>query len=76
MFSYALKIYKRVVTPFAVLVFGNGCRLNPTCGEYAKKAFEEHGLKNGGVLTVMRLIRCNPFSKKYFDPVPLKMDNK
>jgi putative membrane protein insertion efficiency factor len=47
------------------------CRFTPTCSAYALEAVEKYGALKGGRLTILRLLRCNPFYKgDYFDPVP------
>lgn len=46
------------------------CRYLPTCSQYALEAVERHGLFQGGLLALWRLLRCHPFSKGGFDPVP------
>ena len=46
------------------------CRFVPTCSEYAKEAIQRYGALKGGFLAVKRLLRCNPFSKGGYDPVP------
>lgn len=48
------------------------CRHIPTCSEYAIIALEEHGLIKGSILSIKRILRCNPFVKPGYDPVPLK----
>lgn len=49
------------------------CRFNPTCSNYAIEAIKEYGSLRGSFLTIKRILRCNPFNKKYgFDPVPIK----
>ncbi len=48
------------------------CRFYPTCSEYAKMAIEIHGAAKGGLLTLYRILRCNPLCKGGFDPVPEK----
>jgi putative membrane protein insertion efficiency factor len=40
------------------------CRYWPTCSEYALEALEEHGALRGGWLTVRRLLRCHPLSRR------------
>ncbi len=54
---------------FSSLV-GNCCRFQPTCSEYAKEAYQKHGLIKGTGLTVWRLLRCHPWAKGGYDPVP------
>ena len=46
------------------------CRYIPTCSEYAVEAIERYGPVKGGRLAAWRLLRCNPFSKGGYDPVP------
>ena len=46
------------------------CRYIPTCSEYAVTAIERYGAWKGGWMAVWRLLRCNPFSKGGYDPVP------
>ena len=53
------------------------CKYYPTCSQYGLEAIEKYGaLKGsllavkGGALTVWRILRCNPFSKGGYDPVP------
>lgn len=48
------------------------CRFIPTCSAYAKEAIEVHGAVKGGLLSIWRLIRCNPLCKGGYDPVPPK----
>ena len=46
------------------------CIYFPTCSQYAVEAIEKHGALKGGLLAVWRILRCNPFSKGGYDPVP------
>ena len=46
------------------------CIYIPTCSEYALEAIEKYGAFKGGLLTVWRILRCNPFAKGGYDPVP------
>ena len=48
------------------------CRFTPTCSEYAMQALATHGLVKGLLLTTWRLLRCQPFAKFGYDPVPPK----
>ena len=49
---------------------GSTCKYIPTCSQYAIEAIEKHGALKGGLLAAWRILRCNPFSKGGFDPVP------
>lgn len=46
------------------------CRHIPTCSLYVKQAFSRHGLLKGSWLSGIRLLKCHPWSKGGFDPVP------
>jgi uncharacterized protein len=64
---FALSCYKSYLS---ILVAGN-CRFEPTCSRYAYEAIERFGLARGVWLGTKRLLRCQPFSKKFgYDPVP------
>ncbi len=47
-----------------------GCCYQPSCSEYAALALAEHGWGHGSVLAVWRLLRCHPFTRGGWDPVP------
>ena len=46
------------------------CKYYPTCSQYGLEAIEKYGAFKGGLLAVCRILRCNPFSKGGYDPVP------
>ena len=46
------------------------CKYYPTCSEYAKQALNKYGTVKGGILAIKRILKCNPFSKGGYDPVP------
>lgn len=52
------------------------CRYVPTCSSYALEALEKHGAIKGTILAIWRLLRCNPFSRGGYDPVPDKFTLK
>ena len=62
----AIRFYRRAVSP----LFPPRCRYIPTCSEYALQAEEKYGPLRGGFLALRRLLRCNPFHKGGYDPVP------
>lgn len=45
------------------------CKFYPTCSEYTKQAIEKYGALKGCVLGIIRVCRCNPFSKGGYDPL-------
>jgi uncharacterized protein len=46
------------------------CIYTPTCSQYAIEAIEKYGALKGSYLTTKRILRCNPFAKGGYDPVP------
>ena len=46
------------------------CKYTPTCSQYAIEAIEKYGPLKGLGLAIWRILRCNPFSKGGYDPVP------
>ncbi len=48
------------------------CRFTPTCSEYMKEAVMEYGTARGLRLGIKRILRCHPFGKYGYDPVPKK----
>ena len=61
-----IRIYQRHISP----AFPPRCRFRPTCSAYALEAIEKYGALKGGLMAVWRILRCNPFSKGGYDPVP------
>jgi len=47
------------------------CRYYPPCSEYACDAVKMHGPLKGILLAIYRIIRCNPWTRGGYDPVPL-----
>ena len=48
----------------------SSCKYYQTCSRYAIEAIEKYGAFKGGLLAAWRILRCNPFSKGGYDPVP------
>ena len=62
-----VRFYRRVLSPMKRMPT---CKFLPTCSEYAVEAVEKRGIVVGTVLAVWRVLRCNPFGKGGYDPVP------
>ena len=63
-----IKFYRKFISPIKPPC----CRFTPTCSAYAIEAFQKRGFFVGFILMVWRLLRCNPFCKGGYDPVPEK----
>lgn len=46
------------------------CRYHPTCSNYGLEAFKKFSFFYALFLTIYRILRCNPFSKGGYDPIP------
>ena len=62
----AIKFYQKAISPYR----GPCCRYYPTCSAYAYTAVSRFGALRGGMLALMRVLRCHPFHPGGFDPVP------
>lgn len=71
-FVRLIKLYQKYLSPLKGTA---SCRFTPTCSEYAIQALSEWGVVIGTVLTVWRILRCNPFCKGGHDPVPRRHKN-
>lgn len=71
LFLFLITLYQRV-SYMVKSTFGmqGSCRFTPTCSQYMYRAIEEHGIIKGSFLGIVRILRCNPFSKGGYDPVP------
>ncbi len=48
------------------------CRFHPSCSEYTYQAVERFGIWRGIWLGLKRVIRCHPWNKGGYNPVPKK----
>lgn len=64
--TLAIRFYRRFISPAKRPC----CRFTPTCSLYALQAVREWGVIFGLSLSVWRILRCNPFCKGGYDPVP------
>jgi len=65
---WLIRFYQRVISPMKPRC----CRFTPTCSQYGLEAFTKRGFFVGLILTVGRILRCNPLFKGGYDPVPEK----
>ena len=66
---WLIRFYQKFISP---LKGSPCCRFYPSCSAYALEAFMNRGFFVGFGLTVWRILRCNPFFKGGYDPVPPK----
>ena len=67
-----IQFYRRFISPLKPPC----CRFTPTCSEYALEAFRTRGFFAGLFLSVRRVLRCNPFCRAGYDPVPPKQERR
>lgn len=63
---FLIQLYRKYISPMK----STKCPYIPTCSQYGLEAIEKYGALKGGLLTAWRILRCNPFSKGGYDPVP------
>ena len=63
---WLIKFYRKAISPYTPRC----CNDIPTCSQYALEAIEKYGALKGGWLAFKRILRCNPFHKGGYDPVP------
>ena len=63
---WLIRLYKKFISPLKPPC----CRFTPTCSAYAIEAFQKRGFFAGLILTTWRILRCNPFGRGGYDPVP------
>ena len=62
-----INLYQKFLSP---LKGRPTCIYTPTCSQYAIEALEKYGFLKGSFLAVKRILRCHPFAKGGYDPVP------
>lgn len=67
-----IRCYQKCLSPMKTPC----CRFIPTCSQYAAEAIETHGALKGGLLSIYRVLRCNPLCRGGYDPVPPKKKKK
>ena len=65
-FVYIIKLYQFTISP----LLGPHCRFNPTCSNYAIEAINKHNILKAIYLILKRILRCHPWGKSGYDPVP------
>ena len=68
LFLILIRFYQTAISPH----MGPKCKYYPTCSQYTYEAIERFGAFKGGFMGLWRILRCNPWSKGGYDPVPEK----
>lgn len=67
-----IHLYRKYLSPMKAVK----CPYYPSCSQYGLEAVEKYGAIKGGIMAAYRILRCNPFSKGGYDPVPDKIKIK
>ena len=62
---YIINFYQKYLSFLLV----KNCRFEPTCSTYAKESIERHGALIGGFYSVVRILKCGPWSSGGVDEV-------
>jgi hypothetical protein len=66
LFIAIIRFYQLVISP----ILPSACRYTPSCSAYGIESLKKHGAIKGCVLTIKRIMRCNPWGGHGEDPVP------
>ena len=61
-----IRFYQKFLSPLK----HTRCPYTPTCSQYGLEAIQKYRAVKGSLLACWRILRCNPFSKGGYDPVP------
>lgn len=62
-----IRLYQKIVSPSLP---ANTCRFYPSCSHYGYQAIYKYGALKGLMMSIWRILRCNPFNPGGYDPVP------
>jgi len=65
-FILLVKIYQAAISP----LLPRACRHYPTCSQYSIESLQKYGIIKGSYLAGKRILKCNPFFRGGYDPVP------
>jgi putative membrane protein insertion efficiency factor len=69
---FVIELYRHTVSPLRLPT----CRFTPTCSQYAVDALTEYGLLRGSWLSAVRLLKCGPWHRGGWDPIPERQDHR
>ncbi|KRK39019.1 membrane protein insertion efficiency factor YidD [Loigolactobacillus bifermentans] len=67
-----IRLYQHGISPW----LPKSCRYYPTCSHYTDEAIQRFGWVKGSLMGLSRILRCQPFSRGGFDPVPSRFQLK
>ena len=67
-----IRVYQKYISPMKP----PSCRFHPTCSSYGIEAVQQHGAFKGLIMTIIRILKCQPLHPGGFDPVPEKWPSK
>lgn len=74
--NYAIKLIKKYQESKDVTIGSGRCKHYPSCSNYGIECYQKFNFIKATFLTTFRILRCNPFTKKTYDPVPLTKEEK
>jgi len=66
LFIALIRFYQLALSPFLPA----SCRFEPSCSVYGYQAFKKYNFFKALFLTAWRILRCNPFHRGGYDPLP------
>lgn len=66
-----IRLYRLLLSP----IMGQQCRFEPSCSHYGEEAIARYGALHGSWLTLRRILKCGPWHRGGYDPVPMSVDN-
>ncbi|RMF92038.1 MAG: membrane protein insertion efficiency factor YidD [Candidatus Schekmanbacteria bacterium] len=60
-----IRLYQLTISP----LFAPSCRFEPSCSNYAIEAYQKYGFFKATLVSLKRIIRCNPFGGSGYDPI-------
>lgn len=63
---FFVRVYQYALSPY----FGTQCRFTPSCSHYAVDALAKYGAIKGTYMASRRLLKCHPWHRGGYDPVP------
>ncbi|MDD5194146.1 MAG: membrane protein insertion efficiency factor YidD [Candidatus Omnitrophica bacterium] len=62
---FLIGLYQRIS-----FLFPSHCLYEPSCSQYARQAFLQYPFLKACMLSIARILRCNPFVRGGLDPLP------